>query len=161
MCLGFSLIVLGFFFPPTLGFLKSLFFPPVNPTTQQQSEQTGRKEDCSSETCVHTHRATTCLHHHGGLHPFWMELCRMGKEGRLDFFFYPLFFLLFFNLSKEGTKSQPSFKPTAAWEPSTSQKATVSMWEPSPHLSPSCSESVLSFERYRSGRRPCPRFVHC
>lgn len=96
MCLGFSLIVLGFFFPPTLGFLKPLFFPPVNPTTQQQSEQTGRKEDCSSETCVHTHRATTCLHHHGGLHPFWMELCRMGKEGRLVFFFFILCFFCSF-----------------------------------------------------------------
>lgn len=48
----------GLFFVPAplrIRVSKATLLPPVNPTTQQQSEQTGRKEDCSGETrCTHT-----------------------------------------------------------------------------------------------------------
>lgn len=75
-----------------------------------------------------------------GFAPILDGVVERGKEGRLGFFSLLCFALLciallFFIICKKGTKSQLSFKPSAAWEHQTSQKASMSMWEPSPHLS--------------------------
>lgn len=87
--------------------------------------------------CVHTYTAFACLHHHSSLHPFWMELWRGERKGGWNFFSPLLCFALlcFFIICKKGTKSQLSFKLSAAWEHPTSQKSSMSVWEPNPHLS--------------------------
>lgn len=93
--------------------------------------------------CVYTHTTTTCLHHctHSG-----QSCAGGGKEGRLYIFF---FFFSFFILSKEGTKSQPSFKPSAAQEPPTSPKELRLCGNPDLTSSPPSTEAVLAFEQYR------------
>lgn len=129
MCLGFSLIVLGFFSSPIRVSKATLLPPSILPPSSKVSRQAGNRT--APVKCVHTQR-----NHLGILHTFWMQCCRGGKKGFWIFsLLFLSFFLFFFFLRKEGTKSQPSFKPSAAWELPVSQKASVSTWEPSPHLS--------------------------
>lgn len=116
-----------FFFPSHIRVSKATLLPPVSPTTQQQREvgkRTAPLERVYSQQLPVCATTVVCTHS-------WMELCRTGKEGRLGVWFFFFLFLFFFSfiLSKEGTKSQPSFKPTAAQELTTSPKASVFMWE--------------------------------
>lgn len=120
----------GFFSFPIRVSKATLLPPSILPPNSKESRQAENRT--APLKCVHTQS-----NHLGVLHTFWMQCCRGGKEGILDFFisFFFHFSFFFFILRKEGTKSQPSFKPSAAWELSVSQKASVSTWEPSPHLS--------------------------
>lgn len=118
------------FFPSPIRVSKATLLPPsILPPSSKESRQAGGKRTAPVK-CVHTQS-----NHLGVLHTFWMQCCRGVKKGFWIFHLLFLSFFLFFILRKEGTKSQPSFKPRAAWELPVSQKATVSTWEPSPHLS--------------------------
>lgn len=133
-----------FFFPPTLGFQKPLFFPmSILPPSSKESRQAGKR--AALVNCVYTHTTTTCLHHctHSG-----QSCAGGGKEGRLYIFFFFFSFFIFI-LSKEGTKSQPSFKPSAAQEPPTSPKELRLCGNPDLTSSPPSTEAVLAFEQYR------------
>lgn len=88
---------LGFFSLPTLGFLKPLFFP--HQSNHPAAKWAERQERGLLQWNVSTHRAASCLHRQGGLHTFWMQLCRGGRKGSWIFFisfFFPFsFFFLF------------------------------------------------------------------
>ena len=144
-----------FFFPSHIRVSKATLLPPVSPTTQQQREvgkRTAPLERVYSQQLPVCATTVVCTHS-------WMELCRTGKEGRLGvWFFFSFSFFPLFSAKKAQNLSQASslLLPRSS-QPPQKQVCSCENFQ----LFPSFSEDVLAFERYSSGRRRCPRFVHC
>lgn len=95
MCLGFSLILLGFFSYYIRVSQATLLPSSILPPSSEVSRQTGNR---MLQWNVCTHRATACLHQQGGLHTFWMQSCRGGRKGNRNFYLLFIFFFLLFLL---------------------------------------------------------------
>lgn len=114
----------------------TLLSPSILPPRSKVSRQAGKRYAQVKCVYIRTQHSPACTTTAVCTHSGWS--CGEGKGREAGIFFSPLLcfaLLCFFIICKKGTKSQLSFKLSAAWEHPTSQKSSMSVWEPSPHLS--------------------------